>query len=112
MVEPRGRKYHRDRVAETLREEISGMIAGELADPRIDAPGRIDDGIGAPFGRRRPVAEIAVARDDDRHSRGPRSPMLLTASLVLALSLMGSAQEPASSLAEQMPSATSNSLGA
>jgi ribosome-binding factor A len=35
MVEPRGRKYHRDRVAETLREEISGMIAGELADPRI-----------------------------------------------------------------------------
>jgi ribosome-binding factor A len=35
MVEPRGRKYHRDRVAETLREEISAMIAGELGDPRI-----------------------------------------------------------------------------
>src|SRR5271170_2279808 len=35
MVEPRARKYHRDRVAETLREEISGMIVGELADPRI-----------------------------------------------------------------------------
>ena len=35
MVEPRARKYHRDRVAETLREEISAMIAGELADPRI-----------------------------------------------------------------------------
>ena len=35
MVEPRGRKYHRDRVAETLREEISAMIAGELRDPRI-----------------------------------------------------------------------------
>ena len=35
MVEPRARKYHRDRVAETLREEISAMIAGELGDPRI-----------------------------------------------------------------------------
>jgi ribosome-binding factor A len=35
MVEPRARKYHRDRVAETLREEISGMIVGELGDPRI-----------------------------------------------------------------------------
>jgi ribosome-binding factor A len=35
MAEPRARKYHRDRVAETLREEISAMIAGELGDPRI-----------------------------------------------------------------------------
>jgi ribosome-binding factor A len=35
MVEPRARKYHRDRLAETLREEISGMIVGELGDPRI-----------------------------------------------------------------------------
>src|ERR1700742_3589446 len=35
MPEPRGRKYHRDRVAETLREEIGAMIAGELGDPRI-----------------------------------------------------------------------------
>ena len=35
MPEPRTRKYHRDRVAETLREEISTMIQGELSDPRI-----------------------------------------------------------------------------
>lgn len=35
MVEPRARQYHRDRVAGTLREEISTMIAGELSDPRI-----------------------------------------------------------------------------
>ncbi len=35
MPEPRARKYHRDRVAETLREEISTMIQGELSDPRI-----------------------------------------------------------------------------
>jgi ribosome-binding factor A len=35
MPEHRGRKYHQDRVAETLREEISTMIQGELSDPRI-----------------------------------------------------------------------------
>jgi ribosome-binding factor A len=35
MPEPRARKYHRDRVAETLREEIGSMIEGELSDPRI-----------------------------------------------------------------------------
>jgi ribosome-binding factor A len=35
MPEPRARKYHRDRVAETLREEIGAMIQGELSDPRI-----------------------------------------------------------------------------
>ena len=37
MVEPRARKYHRDRVAETLREEISVIIVGELGDPRISS---------------------------------------------------------------------------
>lgn len=35
MVEQRGRKYHQDRVAETLRDEIGAMIEGELSDPRI-----------------------------------------------------------------------------
>jgi ribosome-binding factor A len=35
MPEKRGRKYHRDRVAETLRDEIGAMIEGELSDPRI-----------------------------------------------------------------------------
>ncbi len=35
MPEHRGRKHHQDRVAETLREEISAMIEGELSDPRI-----------------------------------------------------------------------------
>lgn len=35
MLEQRGRKHHQDRVAETLREEISTMIEGELSDPRI-----------------------------------------------------------------------------
>lgn len=35
MQEPRGKKYHQERVAESLREEISAMIEGELSDPRI-----------------------------------------------------------------------------
>ena len=35
MPEQRARKYHQDRVAETIREEIDGMILGELSDPRI-----------------------------------------------------------------------------
>jgi ribosome-binding factor A len=35
MPEHRARKHHQDRVAETLREEISTMIDGELSDPRI-----------------------------------------------------------------------------
>ena len=35
MPEQRARKYHQDRVAETLREEIGARIEGELSDPRI-----------------------------------------------------------------------------
>lgn len=35
MAEPRTRVYHRNRVAESLREEIGAMLEGELSDPRI-----------------------------------------------------------------------------
>lgn len=35
MPEPRARQYHRNRVAESLREEVSAIIEGELSDPRI-----------------------------------------------------------------------------
>ncbi len=35
MPEQRGREHHRNRIAETLREEISILIGGELSDPRI-----------------------------------------------------------------------------
>jgi ribosome-binding factor A len=34
-VEKRGAKYHRERLAQALREEIEALIEGELADPRI-----------------------------------------------------------------------------
>jgi ribosome-binding factor A len=35
MAEHRAREHHRNRVQETLREEIGVMIDGELSDPRI-----------------------------------------------------------------------------
>jgi len=34
-MERRGQKYHRERLAEALREEIETILEGELADPRI-----------------------------------------------------------------------------
>ncbi len=36
MAEQRARKYHQERVAEALKEEIGAMIEGELSDPRIN----------------------------------------------------------------------------
>ena len=35
MPEHRGRDHHRNRMAETLREEISILIGGALSDPRV-----------------------------------------------------------------------------
>ena len=35
MPQQRGREHHRNRIAETLREEIAVIIEGELSDPRI-----------------------------------------------------------------------------
>jgi ribosome-binding factor A len=34
-VERRAQKYHRERLAEALREEIETIVEGELSDPRI-----------------------------------------------------------------------------
>lgn len=34
-MEHRGQKYHRERLAEALREEIETIVEGELGDPRI-----------------------------------------------------------------------------
>jgi ribosome-binding factor A len=35
MPEQRGKQHHRERVGETLKEEIGAIIEGELGDPRI-----------------------------------------------------------------------------
>ena len=34
-MENRGQKHHRGRLGETLREEITALVEGELGDPRI-----------------------------------------------------------------------------
>lgn len=34
-MEQRGRKYHRERLREALREELETIVEGELGDPRI-----------------------------------------------------------------------------
>ena len=34
-MERRGKKYHRERLSEALREEIETILEGELSDPRI-----------------------------------------------------------------------------
>lgn len=35
MPEPRALTYHRNRIAESLRDELGSMLEGELTDPRI-----------------------------------------------------------------------------
>ena len=57
MPEQRGRTYHRNRVAETLREEISAMLEGQLSDPRINF-GYVSEVVLAPGGK---SARIYVA---------------------------------------------------
>jgi ribosome-binding factor A len=57
MPEQRGRTYHQNRVAETLREEISAMLEGQLSDPRINF-GYVTEVVLAPGGK---SARIYVA---------------------------------------------------
>ncbi len=61
MAEQRGRTYHRNRVAETLREEISAMLEGQLSDPRINF-GYVSEVVMAPGGK---SARIYVSVDGD-----------------------------------------------
>lgn len=57
MPEFRGRTYHRNRVQETLREEIGTMIDGELSDPRIRTA-HVTEVVMAPGGK---AARVMVA---------------------------------------------------
>jgi ribosome-binding factor A len=61
MPEHRGRTYHQNRVAETLREEIGTMLEGELNDPRIHF-GHVSEVVLAPGGK---SARVYVAVDGD-----------------------------------------------
>lgn len=60
MPEQRARKYHQDRVAETIREEIDAMILGDLSDPRI-ASAHVTQVLLNPGGK---SAEVWVRVDD------------------------------------------------
>jgi ribosome-binding factor A len=62
MPEHRARQHHRDRVAETLRDEITSMMAGELADPRIGSA-FVTDVVMAPGGKSARVF-VALASGD------------------------------------------------
>ena len=62
MPEQRGRQHHRERVGETLKEEISVIIEGELGDPRI-ALCSVTEIVLAPDGKSARVF-IEVAGDD------------------------------------------------
>lgn len=61
MPEQRRRTYHQNRVAETLREEISAMLEGQLSDPRINF-GYVSEVVLAPGGK---SARIYVSVDGD-----------------------------------------------
>jgi ribosome-binding factor A len=62
MPEQRGKQHHRERVGETLKEEISVIIEGELGDPRI-ALCNVTEIVLAPDGKSARVY-IEVAGDD------------------------------------------------
>jgi ribosome-binding factor A len=62
-MEDRGRQYHFERLGEAMREEISAMIEGELADPRIGLA-TVTDVQLAPDGRSAQVL-IGVPGNDD-----------------------------------------------
>jgi len=62
MPEHRGRAYHQNRVAETLREEIDTMLEGQLSDPRIHF-GHVSEVVMAPGGK---AARIYIAVDGDQ----------------------------------------------
>ena len=62
MPEQRGKQYHRERVGETLKEEIGAIIEGELGDPRI-ALCHVTEILLAPDGKSARVF-ISVQGDD------------------------------------------------
>jgi ribosome-binding factor A len=75
MPEQRARKYHRDRVAETLRDEIGTMVQGELADPRI-ALAHVTEVVLNPGGK---SAQVYVSVDPPEENEEPTMAALMAA---------------------------------
>jgi ribosome-binding factor A len=64
-MENRGQKYHRERLAETLRVELETLVEGELADPRIGLV-NVSEVSLSPDGRSARV--LVVVEGDDAES--------------------------------------------
>ncbi len=63
-MENRGQKYHRGRLQETLREELSALVEGELGDPRIGLVSVTEVHLGAD-GRTARVFVSAAGSDEE-----------------------------------------------
>ena len=66
-MEKRGREHHYKRVADSLREELSAMLEGELGDPRIGLAS-VTEVLLAPDGKSARVY-VAVAGDAEEAER-------------------------------------------
>lgn len=67
MPENRSQQYHRERLAEALREEIETIVEGELADPRIGLV-NVSEVQLAPDSRSARIF-VVVQGDDDEANR-------------------------------------------
>jgi ribosome-binding factor A len=63
-MQRRGAQYHKERLAEALREEISAILEGELADPRIGLA-HVTEIHLAPDGKSAIVLVGVVGTDDE-----------------------------------------------
>ena len=69
MPEHRAREHHRNRLAETLREEIAIIIEGELNDPRIGST-TVTEVALAPGGKSGHVYVAVVGTEEEEDSEG------------------------------------------
>lgn len=67
MPENRAQKYHRERMAEALREEIETILEGELADPRIGLVNVTEVHL-APDSRSAHIFVVVQGDDDDEEA--------------------------------------------
>ena len=63
-MENRGQKYHRERLADALREEIAALVEGELGDPRIGLVS-VSEVHLAPDGKTARVFVVADGNEDE-----------------------------------------------
>src|ERR1039457_4677928 len=67
-MENRGQKYHRGRMAEALREEITALVEGELGDPRIGLVSVSEVQLGADGRTARVFLSVAGSEEEGEQS--------------------------------------------